>query len=165
MASTAALGLDLVRLAGKNHVAGWRQARPLLALEPFKIGPARLPVSAALGPVYQLTPPSSPGQQWPEAVLASFGTSDMCRPDSPLILRNGNLYGTSCLTNGGVVFELQPPASPGGPWTNTPLCTCTNAQIPTGAMVMTKGGTIYGVTNNPSCCQAPGGTLYQLTTQ
>jgi hypothetical protein len=123
------------------------------------------------GPVFQLTPPSSPGV-WTQTVLATFGPgySAMCGPDSPLILRNGNLYGASCLPNAaglaedGVIFELQPPSMPGGPWINTPLYTFTG-QIPTGAMIMTNKGTIYGVTNNPSCCQQPGGTIYQLTTQ
>jgi hypothetical protein len=120
--------------------------------------------STKLGKVYQLTPPSSPGQAWTQTILADFGFGYHCGGDSPVIVRNGSVYGSSCLPGGGVVFELQPPSAPGGPWTNTPLYTFTNGQIPTGSMVMTEDGTLYGVTSNPSG-GTPGGTIYQITTQ
>src|SRR5580692_10984976 len=43
------------------------------------------------------------------------------QPDTPLIIRNGNLYGAAATPNGGAVFELQPPSIPGGDWTTTYL--------------------------------------------
>jgi uncharacterized repeat protein (TIGR03803 family) len=116
------------------------------------------------GPVYQLTPPSSPGGAWSQTILADFGTTYSCGPDSPVIVRHGNVYGSTCLAGGGEVFELQPPSAPGGSWTNTPLYTFTNGQIPIGSMVLTPNGTVYGVTNNPGS-EGPGGTVYQITTQ
>jgi len=112
--------------------------------------------------VFQLTPPASPGGSWTETALASVGTDFKCGPDSPLIVRNGNLYGTTCQTGGGIVFELLAPSVAGGAWTYNPLYTFTNGQVPGGVFVMTGSGTIFGATINPSY-QQPGGTIYEVT--
>jgi len=113
------------------------------------------------GPVFQLSPPSSPGEAWSQTILATFGISS-CGPDSPLVVRNGNVYGSSCLSDGrSVVFELQPPAAPGGPWTNIPLSTFA-IPAPTGSLVVTEDGTVYGTTSN---IDANDGTVYRITTQ
>jgi hypothetical protein len=117
------------------------------------------------GTVFQLTPPASPGGSWTETTLHTLEYDTFnCGPDSPLILHVGNLYGASCLKGGGVVFELQPPTEPGGAWTEVPLHTFTNGQIPAGAMVMTESGTIYGATALPYG-ETPGGTIFEITMQ
>lgn len=61
-----------------------------------------------------------------------------------------------------MVFELLPPSSPGGAWTNNTLYTFTNGQTPGGAFVMTGKGKFYGATIVPLADQ-PGGTVYELT--
>jgi hypothetical protein len=56
-------------------------------------------------------------------VLYSFGGKHGVGPDSPLVIRGGNIYGTTSLLidgypglqgSGGLVFELLKPAKPGG---------------------------------------------------
>lgn len=113
------------------------------------------------GTVFQLTPPSTPGTPWTKTILKSFGYNYNCGPDSPLVLRNGAIYGAACQTSGGVVFKLQPPAAGGGAWTYTALHTFTNGQTPYGGIVVTKNGAIYGTTINPANLQ-PGGTIYEI---
>jgi uncharacterized repeat protein (TIGR03803 family) len=78
-----------------------------------------------LGAVYRVSPPAKQGGAWTETVLFSFNGTDGTLPAGPLLLGPGGvLYGT---TNGGgdsgagLVFELDPPAVPGNPWTETIL--------------------------------------------
>src|SRR5580658_96706 len=115
------------------------------------------------GVVFDLTPPTSPGGHWVYTVLENFGPGGI-HPDSPLILRNGNLYGAISSSAGGVLFELQPPVSAGGAWTTTYLRNFRNGQMPGGAMVMDSDGTIYGVTVAPRAHQ-PGGTVFRITSK
>jgi hypothetical protein len=70
-----------------------------------------------------------------------------------LIARNGMVYGMT--VNGGsgyvgTVFELAPPASPGGPWTETVLYSFqdypTDGANPETALVMDGNGVLYGGT-------------------
>jgi hypothetical protein len=112
-----------------------------------------------LGTVFELIPPASPGAGWTKTVLRQFGKGDLHGPDSPLILRNGKLYGTSSTPKGGVVFEMQPPATPGGSWTRTILHAFVNGETPGGNLVMDKDGAIYGVTQVPNSLQ---GTVYRI---
>ncbi|MGA2593271.1 MAG: hypothetical protein ABSH32_25425 [Bryobacteraceae bacterium] len=113
------------------------------------------------GTVFQLTPPTTPGAPWTKTILKSFGHNFNCGPDSPLVLRNGGIYGAACLSAGGVVFKLDPPSSSGGAWTYTALHTFTDGQVPAGGIVVTKDGRIYGTTINPANMQ-PGGTVYEI---
>jgi hypothetical protein len=112
------------------------------------------------GTVFQLTPPSTPGTPWTKTILQSFGWGFDCGPDSPLILRNGDLYGASCQPGGGVVFKMTPPSAPGGAWT-TAILHNFSGQTPGGSMVMTKKGTLFGATIIQKPNQ-PGGTIYAL---
>ncbi len=120
--------------------------------------PANFGVSSA----FQLSPPSSPGGSWTKTILRLFSDrdSDGAVADSNLIVRNGNLYGTVFFApSGGAVYELKPPASPGGAWTTVILHNFTDGQTPGGALVMDKNGAIYGTTIAP---QQPGGTIYRI---
>jgi len=113
------------------------------------------------GTVFQLTPPSIPGGPWTKTILHSFGEYYNCGPDSPLILSGGNLYGAACQSLiDGVIFELQPPAQPGGSWTYTALHTFTNSEVPGGAMVL-RDGILYGAAISHAQDQ-PGGTIYAI---
>jgi len=117
-----------------------------------------------VGTVFQLTPPATPGGAWTKTILQQFGQGNFCGPNSPLIMRSGNLYGSSCVSpGGGVVFELAPPATPGSAWTTTYFHRFTNAE-PLGELVMDRKGTIFGVTI-PPVSQQPAGTIYAVTTQ
>jgi len=91
----------------------------------------------------------------PAAGQATFRTLYTFTDDSPtgLALGNGVLYG---ITEGptasfpcGTVFELQPPAIPGGNWTETVLyafAATNDACQPAFAPIMGPGGTLYGLT-------------------
>jgi hypothetical protein len=116
---------------------------------------------ANLGTVFELHPPASPGGSWTETVLYNFGSS-VGAPSSPLIVRNGKIYGTTAGTpgtdnQGGSVFELQPPVFPGGPWTQIVLHEFTGRQEPFGSLVMDSSGALYGTTNNEQYGEAPPG--------
>jgi hypothetical protein len=120
----------------------------------------RVPASSdGVATVFQLSPPSTPGGPWTKTILKSFGYNYDCGPDSPLILRNGKLFGAACLSGGGVVFELTPPSTSGAAWTYTALHTFTNGQIPSGGMLMTKNGAIYGTTQDAA---GTSGTAYEI---
>ncbi len=78
---------------------------------------------ADFGTVFQLAPPATQGAPWTETVLYSFtGGSDGVNPWAGLIMDSkGNLYGTTMFggsLGAGTVFELSPPATQGGPWTD-----------------------------------------------
>lgn len=105
------------------------------------------------GTVFSLTPPSSPGGAWTEAILYNFsGGSDGGRPAASVVIgRHGVLYGTAGAGgtgNGGVVFSLEPRTSPGGSWTETVLHAFTGADGsgPVSPVVIGSGGVLYGTT-------------------
>jgi hypothetical protein len=118
--------------------------------------------------VFQLTPPASSGGSWTFTLLHNFG--QQLNLLSPLILRNGNLYGTATpygippFATGGQIFELQRPATAGGAWTLVHLHQFTGTQLPGGALAMDKNGDIFGVTNAPYN-MPPSGTVYRLATK
>lgn len=132
------------------------------------------------GAVYRLTPPSPPGSgQWTETILYQFGS----QPNDPSANGNesnqqcglaqdpwsGKLYGTTGGggTHGqGTVFELDPPAQQGGPWTETVLHSFTglaDGEIPWGTPLFDHGR-LYGVTfaSKPHA-KAPYGTVWEYT--
>jgi uncharacterized repeat protein (TIGR03803 family) len=71
------------------------------------------------GLVFELDPPSGPGNPWTETILHTFGGgTDGSSPATGVIPGpNGSLLGTA----GGTVFMLAPPQSVGDPWTETVL--------------------------------------------
>jgi hypothetical protein len=114
------------------------------------------------GTVYSLTPPTAPGDAWTQAVLHSFTgwPADGNNPNASLALGpNGQIYGTTYLgasqpcgqehAGCGTVFELTPPASPGGAWTETVLHHFTGGSDggePFMTPVIAKDGALYGAT-------------------
>lgn len=126
------------------------------------------------GTFFELTPPTTPGGSWTKSTLYAFrgGDTDACSPSSTLIFdKLGNLYGSASLggpKNRGTIFELSPPATPGGAWTETVLFIFPIGRLkgydPGGKLVFDGSGNLYGITQfggsdliNCNC-----GTVFQL---
>lgn len=111
--------------------------------------------SAGCGTVFKLSPPAQNAGVWTEEVLYRFqGGSDGAAPASGLIADSaGNLFGTT-LGGGskgsdGIVFELSPPVSPGGRWTESVLYRFQggdDGKYPMGRLIFDAAGNIYGTT-------------------
>lgn len=120
-----------------------------------------------LGTVFQVTPPAMAGGAWKETVIYSFASNpDGATPyDAVVFAKNGNLYGTTFGggTGYGTVFEMAPPSSTGGAWTETVLHafgTGTDGSRPFASLVFGPDGglistTAFGGYNN-------GGTVFGL---
>jgi len=145
------------------------------------------------GTVYELTPPGTASGTWTETTLHTFtgqpgdgGSSLAALTVGP----GGVLYGTtsiggsgSCATSGtglegcGTVFQLTPPATSAGTWTESILYGFTgingDGAHPAASVVMGKNGALYGTTAQggsatsacPSSYQglAGCGTVFKLT--
>jgi uncharacterized repeat protein (TIGR03803 family) len=117
-----------------------------------------------LGAVFKLSLPATAGGAWTETVLHAFtGGSDGGSPQAGLIADSkGNLYGTTAYggaSNAGTVFELTPPATAGGAWTETVLSSFNYSD---GANPV---GILYGTTSGGgvSCPYVGCGTVFELT--
>jgi len=128
------------------------------------------------GTVYELQRPVAPSEAWTHIILYSFvNNGDGEGPSSGVIFdAAGNLYGT---TSGGYslssgytapnVFELSPPVTEGGTWTESVLVSNPGTGSPIG-LVIDGAGSLYGVTSDglggydPNCPQGCG-TMYKLT--
>jgi len=91
------------------------------------------------------------GSAWSENVLYSFANQpDGCEPAASVIFdSSGNLYGTAGAggTNfNGIIFELSPPVSQGGNWTETIIDNIQKGQYPAGTLAFDKTGNLYGTT-------------------
>jgi hypothetical protein len=143
------------------------------------------------GTVFKLTRPVPPSKQWVETVLYSFtgGLSgvDVRYPRSGVVFDSaGNLYGAAAGgANGlGAVFELSPPATEGGSWTESLLYSFKggltdgaltnlpwNNQLQAAeGVVLDAAGNLYGVTpfggsglQEYNFCQYGCGVAYKLT--
>jgi hypothetical protein len=106
------------------------------------------------GAAFSLTPPATPGGAWTETILHQFTSgADGGRPVGSLLLgSHGELYGdtqhggTNSTFKGGVAFELIPPPIPGGAWTENVLYNFgSGGNVPTGGLVASDDGTLFGV--------------------
>jgi uncharacterized repeat protein (TIGR03803 family) len=121
------------------------------------------------GAVYQLTPPAQAGAEWTETTLHTFSgyPADGAESYAPLTVGPGGvLFGTTfyggaysqtCQANGvdvgcGAVFELTPPTSPGGSWTESIIYSfageffIVDGAEPVGPVVVGNQGVLYGTT-------------------
>ena len=106
------------------------------------------------GTVFELSPPANSGGGWTETVLYAFlNDGDGARPTAGVIIDNaGNLYGTASGSNSGeygTVFELTPPSTSGGSWTETVLYAFqgnSDGAYPYGGLVSDPQGNLYGTT-------------------
>jgi hypothetical protein len=114
------------------------------------------------GTVFELSPPATSGGAWTETILHTFGSNEGSFPTGTLIFdKAGNLYGTTFgdagTSYGGSVFELSPPTTPGGAWTETLLhiFNGSDGDRPSGKLAIDAQGNIYGTTSN-------GGVAFEL---
>jgi uncharacterized repeat protein (TIGR03803 family) len=116
-----------------------------------------------------------------ERVLYGFtgANLDGIEPESaPIVDAAGNLYGTtyyggyikacenenSGFVGCGTVFELSPPTSPGGAWTETHLHTFSGGdggEFPAGSLVFDQAGNLYGMTSQGGSDGE--GTVFELS--
>jgi uncharacterized repeat protein (TIGR03803 family) len=136
------------------------------------------------GMVFELSPPAVRGGGWTESTIYTFrGGSDGAAPNWGLVIDSwGNLYGTTIyggnngspctgppLTGCGTVFELSPPAAPGGSWTETVLYRFTGGPdggFPEAPLVVDNAGNLYGTTHSGGdvkCDFEPCGAVFELT--
>ena len=121
--------------------------------------------SDGCGAVYSLAPPSSDGGPWVATALHVF--TGPPNGDGSLAAvtmgPGGVLYGTTnfggsgtaCQISGtaggcGVVFQLTPPSTPGGSWTESVIYSFTgqngDGALPSGGVLVGKNGALYGTT-------------------
>lgn len=135
------------------------------------------------GTVFELAPVKGVG--WTKTVLHDFNGADGAWP-SPFLQGgsgprmvfggNGALYGTTEAGGtswsgpfGGTVFELAPPATAGGTWTESVLYNMGGSAFvpntPLGGVIIGPGGTVYGTTSSSYFAyNTPiGGTVFALT--
>jgi hypothetical protein len=141
------------------------------------------------GTVFELLPPKQEGGKWAEKVLYSFkGGKDGYFPWGDLTSDSaGNLYGATEYGGGygscnapyyqycGTVFEVSPPKTDGGKWTEKVLYAFksgTDGANPNGGLIFDSKGAIYGTTyyggdTVDHCNSGDGfvgcGTVFQLT--
>jgi len=137
----------------------------------------------ALGVAYELSPPTTAGGTWTETVLHTFGESlqDGNQPvDSLVFDGKGNLYGTAqagydsispFIAYSGIAFELTPPTTGGGTWTEVILHpfaeNATDGGGPESNLVFDGQGNLYGTTifggpNTGSVTDTSAGTIFEL---
>jgi len=129
-------------------------------------------VNTAQGTVYELSPSTTAPSGWTESVLWSFqsaSTSDGSNPVGNVLLgSNGQLYGTTAgggaSGNGGTVFELTPPATVGGAWTETILASFSNTGAgpsqPDDGLIQDAAGNLYGTSESGGANAL--GTVFKL---
>jgi uncharacterized repeat protein (TIGR03803 family) len=124
------------------------------------------------GTVFELTPPATHGAAWTEKVLFFFpssGSGGRWPPGNLIFDGKGNLYGTTvsggaiqgCIC--GTVFELTPPATKGGTWTESLLYTFGSVAhdgLQPGPGIVLRSGALYGTTQIGGANQV--GTVFEL---
>lgn len=126
------------------------------------------------GTVFELSPPAMPGGLWTETTIYTFTGSggDGASPQGSLVIGPSNIiYGTTANggTNGlGTVYQLVPPTSSGGSWTETVLYSfkggTTDGQNPMAGLVLNSAANLYGTTpyGGSGNCGGGCGTVFQL---
>jgi uncharacterized repeat protein (TIGR03803 family) len=107
------------------------------------------------GTAFKLIPPSTSGGNWTESVLWSFGNNgDSKYPTGGLTMDvDGNLYGPTgeggAYPPAGTVFELTPPSTGGGNWSESILWSFGGSGDgggPEGSLIMDMSNNLFGTT-------------------
>jgi uncharacterized repeat protein (TIGR03803 family) len=116
------------------------------------------------------TAASIPAAAQSESVLYSFqGGWDGAQPVAGLIDKAGNLFGTTGFggaADAGTVFQLTPPTTPGGSWTETVLYSFqggTDGFFPYSVLVTDPAGNLYGTTLAGGSVCPVCGTVFKLS--
>ena len=132
--------------------------------------------TTGLGTVFELSPPAAGLTDWTLTTLYNFQGSpnDGTTPLSGVVWdHSGHLVGVTqrgggsgnghCPVGCGIVYELSPPATAGGAWTETVLHYFSDAQgsYPVGAPVVGASGDVYGATSGGG--RQNEGTVFRLT--
>ena len=140
-------------------------------------GTTNLGGANSMGAIYRLAPPAVEGGSWSESVIYSFaGGSDGDLPGAGVLFdRQGRLYGTAsfggsqiCASGCGTVFQLTPPASETGTWSEKTLHEFNgdDGAQPLGDLTFGPNGLLYGTASSggPVSLTCPGncGTVFQL---
>lgn len=125
------------------------------------------------GTVFQLVPPTTKGGSWTRNLIYEFlssGDDDGIWPLAGLILdKQGNLYGTTEAGGYGVgtVFELTPPNTQGGSWTESVLYNfgvpASDGAWPTSNLLMDHDGNLFGTTALGGTAACACGTVFELS--
>jgi uncharacterized repeat protein (TIGR03803 family) len=129
------------------------------------------------GTLFQLSQPSGGSGPWVESVLYSFTTSEGgLLPTGGLIVDSaGALYGVTVLGGqygNGAVYQLAPPATQGGAWTESVLYSFSpgtgDGGYPEAGLILDSTGALYGTTyqGGDGACSAEGpgcGTVFKLS--
>ena len=129
------------------------------------------------GVAYRLLKPTTPGGDWNYKVIYAFGATvtDSAFPSWGLTFHGrGILYGTSFQGGDsaeGTVFQLQPPTTASGPWTESVLHSFadnSDGAQPNGNVIFDRAGNLYGTTSRgggmgTNSCGGGCGTVYELT--
>jgi len=139
----------------------------LLPANPGFYGVTRDGGANGFGTVFQVIPPGNGGGDWIETILYSFsGSGDAAFPSSDLVMdQAGNLYGTTLVggaNNLGAVYQLSPPTTKGGPWTETVIFSFSgpDGTLPFGRLEFDRAGALYGTTDGGGSLQE--GTVFRL---
>jgi len=146
-------------------IAGESGGLPILYGTTFNGG------TRSFGVAFSLTPPANPGGAWTESILHLFtgAPHDGANPHTALTPGPGGVYyGTTYYggaSNNGTVFQLTPPTSPDGQWTESVLYSFagqpTDGANPHGDLIVGPGGVIYSTTLNGG--PKGFGTVFSLT--
>lgn len=124
--------------------------------------------SNGLGTIFELSPSQSGG--WTESVLYNFGaySGDGSAPYAGLTSdKLSNLYGTTQYGGSygeGTVFELSPPSTQGGSWSETILWSLGasgDGKYPFSRVIFDTSGNLYGTTSQGGTSGSEG-TVFEL---
>ena len=138
----------------------------LLPANPGFYGVTREGGAHGFGTVFLVTPQAG-ATNWSDTILYSFaGSGDAAFPSGGLVAdQAGNLYGVTLLggaNNLGAVYQLSPPTTEGGLWTETVIFSFSgpDGTLPSGQLQFDQSGALYGTTDGGGSLQE--GTVFQL---
>ncbi len=119
------------------------------------------------GAFYLLTPPAPHTSTWTQHILYTFqGSGDAADPSGELVRdSSGNFFGVTAqggANNLGAVYELSPPATSGGSWTEQVIYSFnfTDGTLPGGRLLLGPDGVLFGTASGGGADQ--NGLVFRL---